>query len=144
MGKSEIHFNKACEMSYHSNDDKYHIGCVAIYRNNIIGLGYNNRKTHPLQKKYNNLYREVKYNRDIIPTIHAEMMCLLSIRHLDINWNKVSLYIYRSCTHGQGMARPCPACMAAIKELGIKHIYYTTNDAYVHERIENNVIGGAS
>ena len=113
---------------------RLHIGCVAVYHNNVIALGYNNKKTHPMQKKYNE-YREVKYNKDIIPSIHAEMMCLLSIRHLELKWNKVSLYIYRSCTHGQGLARPCPACMAAIKDLGIKDIYYTTQDGFAYERI---------
>ena len=130
----ELFFNKANDMSHYSTDKKYHIGCVAVYHNNVIALGYNNKKTHPMQKKYNE-YREVKYNKDIIPSIHAEMMCLLSIRHLELKWNKVSLYIYRSCTHGQGLARPCPACMAAIKDLGIKNIYYTTQDGFAYERI---------
>ena len=34
--------------------------------------------------------------------------------------------------------------MAAIKDLGIKDLYYTTNDGYVHERIENIDIGGVA
>lgn len=33
---------------------------------------------------------------------------------------------------------PCPSCMAAIKDLGIRHIYYTTNDGYAYEEVENN------
>lgn len=32
------------------------------------------------------------------------------------------------------MARPCPACMSAIKELGIKNIYYTTDNGYAYEK----------
>ena len=36
-----------------------------------------------------------------------------------------------------GMCRPCPSCMAAIKDLGIKHIYYTTDDGLVYERMES-------
>lgn len=32
----------------------------------------------------------------------------------------------------------CPSCMAAIKDLGIRHIYYTTNDGYAYEEVENN------
>lgn len=33
------------------------------------------------------------------------------------------------------MARPCPSCMAAIKDIGISHIYYTTNDGYAYEKL---------
>lgn len=128
-----IRFNKAYSASKLSNDNKYHIGCVAVYHGKIISSGYNNKKTHPIQKKYNK-YRKVKYNNHIVPQLHAEIMCLLSIKNLNIKWDKVSLYIYRSCTNGLGMARPCPACMAAIKELGIKNIYYTTDNGYAYEK----------
>ena len=34
--------------------------------------------------------------------------------------------------------------MAAIKDLGIKDIYYTTNDEYVHERIKKYDMGGVA
>ena len=37
------------------------------------------------------------------------------------------------------MARPCPSCMAAIRDLGIRDIYYTTNDGYVYERLEKYI-----
>ena len=36
-----------------------------------------------------------------------------------------------------GMARPCPACMQYIKDMGIKNIYYTTGDGFVHEVLRN-------
>ena len=42
------------------------------------------------------------------------------------------------------MARPCPSCMAAIKDLGIKNIYYTTNDGYSYERLEKYKEGGVA
>ena len=35
-----------------------------------------------------------------------------------------------------GMARPCASCMQAIKDLGIREIYYTTNDGYSYEKLE--------
>jgi hypothetical protein len=34
--------------------------------------------------------------------------------------------------------------MAAIKDLGIRDIYYTTNDGYAYERIENREMGGVA
>ena len=36
---------------------------------------------------------------------------------------------------GLGMARWCPACMAALKSLGIKKICYTTDDGYAEEKL---------
>lgn len=42
------------------------------------------------------------------------------------------------------MARPCLSCMAAIKDIGIKDIYYTTNDGYSYERLEKNISGGVA
>lgn len=72
----------------------------------------------------------------LIQVYMLKINCLNSIRHLDVNFHKVKLYIFRNrkcCTFG--MARPCPSCMAAIKDLGIRHIYYTTNDGYAYEEL---------
>ena len=133
LTKSDMnYFKKASKIAEISDFDKINIGCIAVYQGTIIGVGFNTNKTHPIQKKYNR-YRN---GEDFIPKLHAEINCLNSIRHLDINFTKVKLYIYRKRkTAKYGMCRPCPSCMAAIKDLGIKNIYYTTNDGYVYERI---------
>ena len=73
-----------------------------------------------------------------MPKLHAEINCLNQLKHMNVNFSKVKLYIYRMRNdRPYGMARPCPSCMAAIKDFGIRDIYYTTNDGFVHERIEN-------
>lgn len=78
----------------------------------------------------------------MLPKLHAEINCINFIRHLNINFSKVKLYIYRIRKDQPfGLSRPCPSCMVAIKDLGIKDIYYTTNDGYVHERIEKYGVG---
>lgn len=41
-----------------------------------------------------------------------------------------------------GLARPCSSCMAAIRDLGIRDIYYTTNDGYAYERLGKCGVGG--
>lgn len=57
---------------------------------------------------------------------------------MDINFTKVKLYIYRIRKDRDfGMSKPCDSCMAAIKDLGIRQIYYTTDDGYVFEKLEN-------
>ena len=136
------YFAKARQAAMVSDYYKTHIGCVAVYQGTIIGFGCNCNKTHPTQKFYNK-YR--KQSDMMLPKLHAEISCLNSIRHLDINFSKVKLYIYRIRKDQPfGLSRPCPSCMAAIKDLGIRDIYYTTNDGYVHERIEKYIMGGAT
>lgn len=132
-------FTKARKVATISDYYKIHIGCVAVYQGAVIGIGCNCNKTHPMQKKYNK-YRVL--SDSMLPKLHAEISCLNSIQHLGINFSKVKLYIYRIRKDQPfGLARPCPSCMAAIKDLGIRDIYYTTNDGYVYERIEKNKEG---
>lgn len=127
-------FNKAKKAASISDYQRTHIGCIAIYQNNIIGMGCNTNKTHPIQKHYNK-YREC--SESLLPKMHAEINCINQIRNLDINFSKVKLYIYRIRKDQPfGLARPCPSCMAAIKDLGIRNIYYTSNSGYVYEKLK--------
>ena len=125
------YFLKARQVATISDYYKTHIGCVAVYQGQVIGLGCNTNKTHPVQKFYNR-YREP--SDTMLPKLHAEISCINQIKHLNINFSKVKLYIYRiRKDQPYGMARPCPSCMAAIRDLGIRDIYYTTNDGYAYE-----------
>lgn len=112
------------------------VGCVVVYKRRIISSGFNSDKTHPMQKEYN----KFRYSEDNTPhTIHAEMHALMPLRYADVDWSKVQLYIYRLKKDeptNSGYARPCPACMAYIKSLGIKEIYYTTSTTPVHEILD--------
>lgn len=143
MTKSDYrYFDKARQTAMISDYQNVHVGCVAVYQGNIISIACNCNKTHPSQKYYNQ-YR-IK-SESLLPKLHAEINCINSIKQLNINFSKVKLYIYRIRKDQPfGLSRPCPSCMAAIKDLGIRDIYYTTNDGYVHERIEQYDIGGAA
>lgn len=132
------YFQKAHQAAEISDYKRTHVGCVAGYQGNIIGIACNTNKTHPMQKYYNR-YRYHPQTSYFYPKLHAEINCISSIRHLDINFSKVKLYVYRiRCDQEHGIARPCLSCMVAIKDLGIRHIYYTTNDGYAYEEVENN------
>lgn len=125
------YFKKAKRMASISDYRKVHVGCVAVYQGQIIGVGFNCNKTHPTQHYYNRYRRQAD---NMLPKLHAEISCLNQIKSLNINFSKVKLYIYRIRQDQPfGLARPCPSCMAAIKDLGIKNIYYTTNDGYSFE-----------
>ena len=134
-------FDKARQAALISDFHKTHIGCVAVYQGNVIGIGCNCNKTHPMQKKYNKYRKQSDF---MLPKLHAEISCINSIQHLDINFSKVKIYIYRiRKDQPYGLAHPCPSCMAAIRDLGIRDIYYTSNDGYVYERLEK-CKGGAA
>lgn len=130
----ERYFLRARNIATLSDYYRTHVGCIAVYQGNIIATGYNSEKTHPMQRYYNK-YRNLD-NKYPIPKLHAEINCINNIRHLDINFSKVKLYIYRILNNKPcGMSRPCPSCMAAIKDIGIRNIYYTTDDGYAYEKL---------
>lgn len=134
MEKHKKYFELARKKAKLSTFERIHIGCVAVYKGKVVSYGYNTNKTHPTQKAYN-CYRDLEETDGMHHTIHAEMMCLKNIPK-NIPTNKIKLYIYRirkSVPHG--MCRPCPACMQRIKELGIKNVFYTTDDGFVFEKI---------
>lgn len=127
------YFNVAAQVAELSTYKRNKVGCVVVYKNSIISTGFNKDRTDPLQKKYN-VARDIP---DWSPhKMHAEIDAIKSIIHLDINWNKVSIYVYRKRKdRAFGISRPCPSCMKLIKDMGIHYIYYTTDDGYAMEVI---------
>lgn len=134
-------FNLARAESYKATYTGYSavkIGCVVVYHGTILAKGSNSNKSHTTQQKYNYLrYTDKHINHYYNPSIHAEIQALNKIKYLDIDFSKVSVYVYREYKSGQtAMARPCASCMKFIKSLGIKNVYYTTPDGFVHERMK--------
>ena len=107
------------------------LGAAAIYCGKLLAVGWNSCKTHPVQAKYNSSERGFD-GYFFKSSIHAEMMVINKIKHLDINFGKVKLFVWRG-SHAPRLAKPCAACERALRDLGIKHIYYTGNDSFVEE-----------
>ena len=124
-----------------SDFDVFHVGCVIVYKHHIIGAASNSDKTHPMQKRYNQYRHFNKTKNGIKHSIHAEIAALNSIPYTigrEVEWSKVKVYIYRICPGrigGYGLAKPCEACVQALRDIGIKHIYYTGNGSYIYERL---------
>lgn len=134
-------FDAARRVALQSDFDNFHIGCVIVYKKHIIASACNTNKTSPKQKKYN---RKRDFNKSSKPTkhsMHAEIRALSLIPYplqQTINWREVSVYTYRICRGkrlGHGLARSCAGCMAAIKDLGIQDMYYTTDTGFCYEKI---------
>lgn len=135
-------FEKARQVAGTSTYEGHSLGCVIAYKKHIISMASNSTKTHPLQKRYNRRYRDFKKSeKPIVDSGHAEILALADIPYpieQSIDWRQVRVYIYRISPGrrlGHGLARPCKACMAALRDKGVKHIYYTTNDGFGHEEL---------
>jgi deoxycytidylate deaminase len=127
----------ACRASKESEFPRYHLGAALYYKGVLLATGCNSTKTSPLQKRLN-AEREFDPNQSgVVNSLHAEIRALSKVKYLDIDFSKSTLYVYREYANGnKAMARPCPACMKYIKELGIKHICYSTADGIAEERID--------
>lgn len=135
ISKSHRAYFKAAKAMSELSDFKQQTGCVIIYKHKIISSGFNHHKSNPLQKKYNK-YRFADDNADA-HSVHAETDALLPlIKRKDIDFSHVSIYLYRQYKNG-GLApsRCCESCLALIRSLGIRYIYYTERNSYVSEEL---------
>lgn len=95
--------------------------CAAIvHKGNILSIGLNKKKTHPLQKKF--------ADRPEKDCIHAEIDALVKIKHKHI-LKDCDIYVLRLTKGNRIMnSKPCAGCEKAINFYGIKNIYWTTDD----------------
>ena len=133
-------FDVACAVSKLSDRKEQKIGCAIFYRKKLIAVGSNTNQESYLQKKYN-IYRK-KFNPNTGKNCaHAEMAALdrfLKLTfHKEIDHSKAEVFVYRQHSNGTpAIAKPCPACEAALRDYGIKHVYYTGENSFVYEKYE--------
>ena len=105
-----------------------------VIRNEIISIGYNSYKTHPLQKRFSKNIEAIFK--------HAEVDCIINaLRHVDSNdLERATLYVYRvkklSKDHiewSDGYSEPCCGCKQAIEHFKIKKVVYSTDEDYNYE-----------
>ena len=138
MNKNKIlkFFNIAKNASMNSTWHKQKIGSVIVCSNEVLTIGWNSNKETSIQKKYN---RFRNFDCNSFPNYtHAEMDALLKLKKLynlkTIDFSKVAIFIYRERKDtGIALAKPCPACEAAIKSMGIKNVFYTGNGSLINE-----------
>jgi deoxycytidylate deaminase len=114
--------SQALDVASRSTDFQQRIGCVITdKKGKVISTGFNKRKSHPLQAKH-----AQHINEDAI-YLHAEIDALVRCRK-----KPHSVYVGRLTRDGSlALAKPCPICMGAIVEAGVKEVYYTTNEGNI-------------
>jgi len=109
-------FDLAKKMSRHSTHRQFRIGCVIVKGNNIISLGFNQKKTH---SKAPGPYKQ----------LHAEIAALIAGERKDLN--KCHAYTFREHKNGTlAMSKPCESCQMALQKAGITAIFYTDETSY--------------
>lgn len=117
---------EAMHIAHTSTHDRYKIGAVITLRSGHSYLGFNQAKSHPLQRKF-----------DVYGTghahLHAEIHALsVALRfHGTLDLRGASIYVARV---GGGICRPCASCMKALSHFGVSVVHYTDGDWKV-ERI---------
>lgn len=108
------HFELAKKLSKKSDHPKFQMGCVIVSKNRIVGVGFNQMKTHT---KSTHAFK----------TLHAEISALIGNTYEDLR--NCSIYVYRETKDGKpAMAKPCPTCELALREAGIKNVYYSIDN----------------
>ncbi len=90
-----------------------------VYRKQIIAIGLNSRKSHPLQRQFGGPEKIVLHSETaaIVKAINLHGSEIL--RHCSI-WN------LRLTKGGNvGNSKPCASCQKAIDAFGIKKVYWT-------------------
>ena len=132
MTKTEKSFFKAAKaMSELSDHQQHKHGAVVVDKHRVISSGYNSlTKCNSLQAKID----EKRFGVPCRGCVHAEVSALLPLIKNGVDLRRASIFVYREHKdHSLAMSRPCPGCMGLIKSLGLKKIYYTVENGYAEE-----------
>lgn len=120
-----------------SDVKEYHLGAVIFGKHKVYCFACNTDKEIPLQGYYNR-FKAPDAHKWHKHSAHAEMNCihkLLQQYYDDLpDYRKLSILVYREHADGSfAMARPCKACSRALRDLGFRHVYYTSNNGLCYE-----------
>ncbi len=108
------YFELAKRVAKKSNHPTYKLGCILFKKKKIVGLGFNQIKTHTKSP-------------DQWKMLHAEVHSVLGADPADMHG--ASAFVYMENKNGKvGKAKPCKNCQQLLESVGIKHIYYTNGD----------------
>lgn len=108
----KIGLDLACA-AHRDRECYYQLCALVVKKNKVLGIGYNNPKTHPLAKTK-------------MRQLHAEMDACIRCSKQELKG--AELIVVRARRDKKvGMAKPCQACDIFIRFMGIKRVYYTVD-----------------
>lgn len=110
--------NRACLVARKSGMNHRH-GAIVIHRGEIVAEGYN--------------YEVADYKTTF--SVHAEIDALSKVKHLGKSFlSECDLMVVRigsaTMEDTTKLSMPCPICKPKIEGLGIRKVYYTTNEDF--------------
>jgi len=107
-------------MAQQSDEGRASHGAVLVRGGNIINTGHNKWTYSSFGKRFRHRDRGVS-------TLHAELATVLN---LDRSITQgADIYVVRVNNQGNfKMSKPCLMCDTALRHVGIKRIYYTTDN----------------
>jgi deoxycytidylate deaminase len=109
-------FNLARQLSLKSTHHTHRLGCVLVRGTKVIGVGYNQLKSHP-------------NSPDDWKTVHAEFHAVLGVSPADLH--KARAYVYRESKSGDwALAKPCTSCQKLLRDCGVVEVLFTTSSGY--------------
>ena len=119
--------------SIYTEDSYERLKVVAflIYKGKIVNFGVNSSKTSPMQFYYRQ-NTSLATIENFLDKEHAEINCLRRTYFGDFNIRDIELVVISKRKNGcYRLARPCPICMAAIRDYNIHKVWYTTNEGAI-------------
>lgn len=122
-------FTRRMAIQNNNSQNRAKLAASLVIRNEIISVGYNSYKTHPLQKRFSKNIEAIFK--------HAEVDCIINaLRHVEPeDLEKATLYVHRvkklTKDHkywSDGYSEPCCGCKQAIEHFKIKRVVYSTDE----------------
>ena len=102
------------------------LAAAIVYKSDIVCIGVNQLKTHPLQSKHT--------TNPLRKSLHAEIAAIVRGSRIldDDEFSRSSLYVARAkkeCgADAWGLAKPCTGCINCISAFNIQNVCYTNDD----------------
>jgi tRNA(Arg) A34 adenosine deaminase TadA len=99
------------------------MAAIISKRKRVLGIGFNSRKTHPLQRRFS--------DHDLKVCIHAEIDALRdALRNYDEEAIRgAEIFVARVLKNGSpATAKPCKTCQVALDTFGIAAVYWTEHE----------------
>lgn len=103
-----------------SEYDQHRHASAITYKNRVLAVGVNQRKSHTLQRRFS--------GRDEKVWLHSEITAIVKVinRYGTKILKDCELYNLRLTRGGEiGISKPCEACQKAIEAFGIKKVHWT-------------------
>ena len=121
--KTQRYLSVAKRIAQQGDCEKTSHGAVLVRGGNVINAAHN-------KWSYSSFGKRFRERDKGISTLHAELAAVLN---LDRSITQgTDIYVFRVNRAGDfKMSKPCSMCETALKHVGIKRIYYTTNDGTI-------------